>query len=82
MGADPIPVVLGKVFGFCDADAFHALHGENLWAGCSVVDGGDDEDVFLVLEEGSEALGCLCFTEVVTFPCKLHAGILDRLVQI
>ena len=80
--ADPVPVGLGEALSFGDADAFHALHGEDLRTGCFVVNGGDDEDVLLIMQECAETLGCIGFTDIIALPCKLHPGILNRLVQI
>lgn len=80
--ADPVPIGLSELWQLCHPSAFHALHGKHLRPGRLVEDLGDDEDVLFVCEEGSEALGRLCFPQIITFPCKLDPSVCNSFIKI
>lgn len=80
--ADPIALVLCEVGSLGHADAFHALHGEDLGAGCFVDDGGDEEGVLLVSEEVLEAFAAIGFADVVAFPGQLGACVGDGFLEV
>lgn len=46
------------------------------------MDGGDDEDVALVVEEALESSAAFGFTDIVAFPGEFGAGVRDGFVEV
>ena len=82
LGADPILLGLGEILDLGDADAFHALHSQDLRARGFGDDLGDGEDGAVGGEEGAEGGAGGGFARVVAFPREFGARVGDGFVEV